>query len=136
MVRSIDVCSTLTVKKMRRSGLSNLEWTQELQSKVTAEESSAPVTRRISLTNISRWCSFSTSTAPTGPNVAGTANSASYVSCFIVLCTNALTVSFSFPVPACIDMVLITTTCVCPCIHGASAKPWICCAAHLGRARS
>lgn len=62
---------------MRFSGLSNLECTQELQSKVTAVLLSPPVTSLISLMKTSLWCSFSTSTAPTGPNDAGTLNSAS-----------------------------------------------------------
>jgi hypothetical protein len=62
---------------MRFSGLSNLECTQELQPKVTAVLLSLPVTSLISLMKISLWCSFSSSTAPTGPNDAGTLNSAS-----------------------------------------------------------
>lgn len=85
-------------KKTRRSGLSNLECAQELQSKVTAVLSSSPVTSLISLMNISLWCSFSTITAPTGPNDAGTENLASYVPSFFVLCANPTTLSFSNPV--------------------------------------
>jgi hypothetical protein len=63
---------TLTEKKTRGSGLSNLECTQESMWKVVAVLSSPPVMSLMSLRNISLWCSFSTSTAPTGPNDAGT----------------------------------------------------------------
>lgn len=64
---------TLGGKKTLFWGLSNLEWTQELQLMVIG---SVRPSSRISTKNIALWCSFSTTTAPISPKPWPTLNSA------------------------------------------------------------